>query len=90
MPLSRMHRVARSAKTVSSDVKTGLLPGTLQQPSEIINPSSEASQSGIGVFPVALLREIPLGQKMALLPFFADWIVRGLVRGEVYRRHRPD
>ena len=41
--------------------------------------------SGIGVFPVALLSEIPVGRKLPLLPFFTDWIGRGLVRGEVYR-----
>lgn len=41
--------------------------------------------SGIGVFPVTLLREIPAGRKIALLPFFADWIGRGLARGEVFR-----
>jgi NDP-sugar pyrophosphorylase family protein len=32
-----------------------------------------------------LLREIPYGRKIALLPFFADWIARGLARGEIYR-----
>ena len=41
--------------------------------------------SGVGIFPVSLLREIPIAKKIALLPFFSDWIARGLVRGEVYR-----
>ena len=41
--------------------------------------------SGIGVFPTRLLREIPSGKRIALLPFFAHWIARGLVRGELYR-----
>ena len=56
------------------------------QPARVgLEGSPRWTWSGIGVFPVALLREIPLGRKLALLPFFADWIGRGLVRGEVYR-----
>ena len=56
------------------------------QPARVgLEGSPRWTWSGIGVFPVALLREIPVGRKMALLPFFADWIGRGLVRGEVYR-----
>jgi MurNAc alpha-1-phosphate uridylyltransferase len=30
------------------------------------------------------LREIPFGQKIPLLPFFADWMRRGLVAGELF------
>ena len=40
--------------------------------------------SGIGIFHTELLREIPFGQRIALLPFFADWMGRGLVSGELY------
>jgi len=40
--------------------------------------------TGIGIFHTHLLREIPFGKKIALLPFFADWIGRNLVSGEVY------
>ena len=40
--------------------------------------------TGIGVFHTALLREIPFGKKIPLLPFFADWMNRGLVGGELY------
>ena len=41
--------------------------------------------AGIGLFHTDLLREIPIGKKIPLLPHFADWIGRGLVSGEVYR-----
>jgi N-acetyl-alpha-D-muramate 1-phosphate uridylyltransferase len=41
--------------------------------------------AGIGLFHTNLLREIPIGKKIPLLPFFADWIGRGLVSGEMYR-----
>jgi MurNAc alpha-1-phosphate uridylyltransferase len=40
--------------------------------------------AGIGLFHPALLREIPIGKKLPLLPFFADWIARGVVGGERY------
>jgi MurNAc alpha-1-phosphate uridylyltransferase len=40
--------------------------------------------TGIGLFDTGLLREIPFGQKIPLLPFFADWMGRGLVRGELF------
>jgi MurNAc alpha-1-phosphate uridylyltransferase len=40
--------------------------------------------AGIGLFHTNLLREIPSGKKIPLLPFFADWIGRGLVSGELY------
>ena len=40
--------------------------------------------TGIGLFHTDLLREIPFGKKMPLLPFFADWMARGLVGGEIY------
>ena len=40
--------------------------------------------AGIGLFHTSLLREIPLGKKIRLLPFFADWIGRALISGEVY------
>jgi MurNAc alpha-1-phosphate uridylyltransferase len=40
--------------------------------------------SGIGVFAIDLLREIPVGQKIPLLPFFVDWMRRGVVGGELY------
>jgi N-acetyl-alpha-D-muramate 1-phosphate uridylyltransferase len=40
--------------------------------------------AGIGIFHTNLLREIPIGKKIPLLPFFADWIARGLVSGELY------
>jgi MurNAc alpha-1-phosphate uridylyltransferase len=39
---------------------------------------------GIGLFDAGLLREIPFGQKIPLLPFFADWMRRGLVAGELF------
>ncbi len=38
----------------------------------------------IGLFSIDLLREIPVGQKIALLPFFTDWMRRGVVGGEVF------
>lgn len=41
--------------------------------------------AGIGLFHTDLLREIPIGKKIRLLPFFETWIGRGLVSGEVYR-----
>ncbi len=41
--------------------------------------------AGIGLFHTNLLREIPIGKKIPLLPFFAAWIGRGLVSGEMYR-----
>jgi len=40
--------------------------------------------SGIGLFDIRLLREIPFDQKIPLLPFFADWMRRGLVVGELF------
>jgi MurNAc alpha-1-phosphate uridylyltransferase len=40
--------------------------------------------TGIGIFHTDLLREIPIGKKIPLLPFFADWIGRGVVGGELY------
>ena len=40
--------------------------------------------AGIGLFHTRLLREIPIGKKIPLLPFFADWIGRGAVSGERY------
>jgi MurNAc alpha-1-phosphate uridylyltransferase len=40
--------------------------------------------TGIGIFGSDLLREIPFGQKIPLLPFFIDWIGRGVVSGELY------
>ena len=40
--------------------------------------------AGIGLFHTGLLREIPIGKKIPLLPFFADWIGRGVVNGELY------
>ena len=40
--------------------------------------------TGIGIFHSRLLREIPFGKKIPLLPFFADWMGRGLVSGELY------
>jgi MurNAc alpha-1-phosphate uridylyltransferase len=56
------------------------------QPGRVgVDGSPRWTWSGIGIFPISLLREIPAGRKIALLPFFADWIARGLVRGEVYR-----
>ena len=56
------------------------------QPGRVgLHGSPRWTWSGIGIFPTWLLREIPSGQKIALLPFFSDWIARGLVTGEVYR-----
>ena len=40
--------------------------------------------AGIGLFHTNLLREIPFGKKIPLLPYFAQWIGRGLASGEVY------
>jgi MurNAc alpha-1-phosphate uridylyltransferase len=40
--------------------------------------------AGIGLFHTNLLHEIPIGKKIPLLPFFADWIGRGLVSGEIH------
>ncbi|MEP7083189.1 MAG: N-acetylmuramate alpha-1-phosphate uridylyltransferase MurU [Betaproteobacteria bacterium] len=40
--------------------------------------------AGIGIFHTNLLREIPNGKKIPLLPFFTDWIERGLVSGELH------
>ena len=40
--------------------------------------------TGIGIFHARLLREIPFGQKIALLPFFVEWTSRGVVSGELY------
>lgn len=40
--------------------------------------------AGIGLFHTNLLREIPIGKKIPLLPFFSDWISRGQVTGEIY------
>ena len=40
--------------------------------------------TGIGIFSSRLLREIPFGKKIPLLPFFVDWMGRGLVSGELY------
>ena len=38
----------------------------------------------IGVYDTALLRELPRGVKLKLLPLYHDWIARGLVSGERY------
>jgi MurNAc alpha-1-phosphate uridylyltransferase len=46
--------------------------------------STRHTWSGIGLFDAGLLREIPFGQKIPLLPFFADWMRRGLVAGELF------
>jgi MurNAc alpha-1-phosphate uridylyltransferase len=60
--------------------------GPRAQPGRVgLQGSPRWTWSGIGVFPISLLREIPSGKKIPLLPFMADWIGRGLVRGEVYR-----
>jgi N-acetyl-alpha-D-muramate 1-phosphate uridylyltransferase len=40
--------------------------------------------AGIGLFHTDLLREIPNGKKIPLLPFLAGWIGRGVVSGEVH------
>ena len=40
--------------------------------------------ASFGLLHPALLREIPNGKKIALLPFFADWMNRGVVGGELY------
>lgn len=56
------------------------------QPAQVgLQGSPRWTWSGIGVFPIPLLREIPASKRIALLPFFSDWIARGLVRGQVYR-----
>jgi len=38
----------------------------------------------MGVYDTALLRELPRGVKLKLLPLYHDWIARGLVSGERY------
>ena len=38
----------------------------------------------IGVYDTALLRELPRGVKLKLLPLYHDWIARGLVSGQRY------
>ena len=38
----------------------------------------------IGLYDTALLRELPRGVKLKLLPFYRDWIARGWVSGERY------
>ncbi len=38
----------------------------------------------IGVYDTALLRELPRGVRLKLLPLYHDWIARGLVSGERY------
>jgi N-acetyl-alpha-D-muramate 1-phosphate uridylyltransferase len=38
----------------------------------------------VGVYDTALLRELPRGVKLKLLPLYHDWIARGLVSGERY------
>jgi MurNAc alpha-1-phosphate uridylyltransferase len=38
----------------------------------------------IGIYDTALLRELPRGVKLKLLPLYHDWIARGLVSGELY------
>jgi MurNAc alpha-1-phosphate uridylyltransferase len=38
----------------------------------------------IGLYDTALLRELPRGVKLKLLPLYHDWIARGLVSGERY------
>jgi MurNAc alpha-1-phosphate uridylyltransferase len=38
----------------------------------------------VGVYDTALLRELPRGVKLKLLPLYHDWIARGLVSGEFY------
>jgi N-acetyl-alpha-D-muramate 1-phosphate uridylyltransferase len=40
--------------------------------------------ANIGVYDTALFRELPRGEKLKLLPFFRDWIGRGLVSGELF------
>ncbi len=38
----------------------------------------------IGLYDTALLRELPRGVKLKLLPLYHEWIARGLVSGERY------
>lgn len=38
----------------------------------------------IGIYDTALLRELPRGVRLKLLPLYHDWIARGLVSGERY------
>ena len=38
----------------------------------------------IGVYDTALLRELPRGVRLKLLPLYHDWIARGIVSGERY------
>ncbi|MFO1315148.1 MAG: nucleotidyltransferase family protein [Burkholderiales bacterium] len=38
----------------------------------------------IGVYDTALLRELPRGVRLKLLPLYHEWIARGLVSGELY------
>jgi N-acetyl-alpha-D-muramate 1-phosphate uridylyltransferase len=40
--------------------------------------------ANIGVYDTALFGELPRGRKLKLLPFFRDWIGRGLVGGELF------
>ncbi len=38
----------------------------------------------IGVYDMALFRDLPRGEKLRMLPLYRDWIARGLVTGERY------
>ena len=38
----------------------------------------------IGVYDMALFRDLPRGEKLRMLPLYRDWIARGMVSGERY------
>ena len=46
--------------------------------------ASRLTFGNIGVYDTALLRELPRGVKLKLLPLYHAWIARGLVSGERY------
>lgn len=56
-------------------------------------PAAASDESGatchtfgnIGVYDMALFRELPRGTKLKLLPFFERWIAAGIVSGELFR-----
>jgi N-acetyl-alpha-D-muramate 1-phosphate uridylyltransferase len=49
-----------------------------------IDAGERLTFGNIGVYDTGLLRELPRGVKLKMLPLYRDWIARGLVSGERY------
>ncbi|HEX4884362.1 MAG TPA: sugar phosphate nucleotidyltransferase [Casimicrobiaceae bacterium] len=61
-----------------------LQPGQAGAARVALDGPERLTYGNIGLFDTALFAELPRHTKLKLLPYLADWIARGLVRGERY------